>query len=51
MVAVQVRRADAQSAAENDSFQIVRWMRDPELAIEELPESSDGAPLEVGGAI
>ncbi|QDU76179.1 hypothetical protein Pan97_32240 [Bremerella volcania] len=51
MVAVQVRRAGAQSTAENDSFQIVRWMRDPELALEEIPESSDGAPLEVGGAI
>ncbi len=51
MVAVQVRRAGAQSAAENDSFQIVRWMRDPELAVEELPDSSDGAPTELGGAI
>lgn len=51
MVAVQVRRAGAQSAAENDSFEIVRWMRDPELALEEIPESSDGAPLEIGGAI
>lgn len=51
MVAIQVRRAGAQSAAENDSFQIVRWMRDPDLALEEIPESSDGAPLEIGGGI
>jgi len=51
MVAVQVRRAGAQSAAENDTFEIVRWMRDPELALEEIPETSDGSPLESGGAI
>ncbi|MEW4455854.1 hypothetical protein AB1L30_24510 [Bremerella sp. JC817] len=51
MVMVQVRRAGAQSAGENDSFQVVRWMRDPSLELEEIPETSDGAPTEVGGSI
>lgn len=52
MMMVQVRRSEALSASQSNTFQIVRWMRDPALALEELPETSDGAPTETptGGA-
>ena len=54
MVMVQVRPAEVNAAWQNDSFQLVRWMRDPALALEDLPETSDGAPTEsatsMGGA-
>lgn len=52
MMMVQVRRAEALAASQSNTFQIVRWMRDPALALEELPETSDGAPTEAttGGA-
>lgn len=50
MVMIQVRRANAKSAAENDTFELVRWIRDPALATEELPESSSGEPIETGGS-
>ncbi|RCS54330.1 type II secretion system protein [Bremerella cremea] len=46
MMMVQVRRAKAFSAAQSDAFQLVRWMRDPALITEELPDSSGGIPTE-----
>ena len=46
IVMVQVRRANVESAAQNDQFQLVRWMRDPQLALELMPESSSAAPPE-----
>ncbi|PQO42488.1 prepilin-type N-terminal cleavage/methylation domain-containing protein [Blastopirellula marina] len=46
MVMVQVRPAEVNAAWQNDSFQLVRWMRDPALALEDIPETSDGAPTE-----
>lgn len=46
MMMVQVRRSGAQTAAQSDTFEVVRWMRDPALALEEIPETSDGAPTE-----
>ena len=50
MVMVQVHRANAKAAIDNDTFELVRWIRDPSLATEELPESSSGEPAETGGA-
>lgn len=50
MVVVSVRRADAQSAEQNDVFRIVRWMRDPTLAVELTPQSSQFAPTGQGGS-
>ncbi len=52
MMMVQVRRAQAQTSAQSNRFQIVRWMRDPALVLEEIPETSGGAPTEstTGGA-
>lgn len=46
MVMVQVRPSGATTAWQNDSFQLVRWMRDPALTLEDIPETSDGMPTE-----
>jgi len=51
MVIVRVQRANVQSASQNDSFQLVRWIRDPDLVLEEIPESSDAAPVESEGTL